>query len=91
MPEPNDVDARLARIREATRSLSPPPGLLSRIEQRLEARRVTPAGSLILRQSRPLLLASAALVAAALLLAWRAEARYEAALTSAVVAMEFGS
>lgn len=89
MAEQNELDGRLAWIRDATRSLAPPASLLAGIEEQLEARRrEPPVWTFLLRRARPLLLASAALAALALAAGWHAERRYEAAVAEAAIAME---
>ncbi len=89
MAEQDELELRLARIREATRSLAPPAGLVTRIERMVEMRRQeSPVWAIILERARPLLLAAAGLAAVALAAGWRAELRWEAAVQRVAAASE---
>lgn len=89
MSNRDELEERLARLREATRALTPPDALVARVERLvIERRRRSATGGFIARRARPLLLACAGVAAAALLAAWHTEAEYDAAVAAATLIAE---
>jgi len=78
------VAERLERLREATEGLRPPEALMGRLQRTVsEFAEAPPVWTILAARSRMLVAGAVAVAAAALLIAWQAEARLDDRLASA--------